>query len=164
MKITKDQLQKLVKEGVQKLHKITLLENEKKELMKELGIINIKDLLNESEIASPEIVEILNGYLEAALWSEEDRIGEANIESDISDDAKIDAYIEIKKFVNQAGDLLNNIEPSQIGHDIWLTRSGHGAGFWDRGLGEIGDKLSDIASDMGEKSLFWGEDGKIHIE
>ena len=30
-----------------------------------------------------------------------------------------------------------------IGHDFWLTSQGHGAGFWDRGLGEVGDTLTD---------------------
>lgn len=123
------------------------------------------DFLGEnSEVASPVVMDILNSYLEAALWTEEDEIGHATIEEDISNDAKIDAYTDIKNFTSQAGNLINGIDPEQIGHDLWLTRNGHGAGFWDRGLGEIGDKLSDIASDMGEKSLFWGEDGKIHIE
>ena len=32
---------------------------------------------------------------------------------------------------------------TQAGIDYFLTRNGHGAGFWDRGLGDIGDKLSD---------------------
>lgn len=164
MKITKIQLQEIIKEGVLKLHRKTILENEKKELMKEFKTINIKALLNESEVASSEVIEILDGYLEAALWSEEERIGEANIELDISDDAKIDAYTDIKNFMNQTEGLINDIEPSQIGHDLWLTRNGHGTGFWDRDLGEVGEKLSNIASNMGEKHLFWGEDGKIHIE
>ena len=46
----------------------------------------------------------------------------------------------------QAGD------DSQNGHDFCLSRNGHGAGFFDRGYGEIGDKLQDICrswSDMG---------------
>lgn len=31
----------------------------------------------------------------------------------------------------------------QCGHDLVLTANGHGAGFWDRGLGEHGDKLTE---------------------
>ena len=31
----------------------------------------------------------------------------------------------------------------QAGIDYFLTRNGHGAGFWDRGLGTIGEALSD---------------------
>lgn len=30
-----------------------------------------------------------------------------------------------------------------VGHDFWLTSQGHGAGFWDRGLGQVGDALTD---------------------
>lgn len=30
-----------------------------------------------------------------------------------------------------------------VGHDFWLTSQGHGAGFWDRGLEEVGDTLTD---------------------
>lgn len=42
-------------------------------------------------------------------------------------------------------------DPSQgtpldyLGHDIWLSAGGHGAGFWDRGLGELGDRLHEAA-------------------
>lgn len=41
--------------------------------------------------------------------------------------------------LEQAGD------DSQNGHDFWLTRERHGAGFWDRGYGKVGDKLSEAA-------------------
>ena len=33
----------------------------------------------------------------------------------------------------------------QNGQDLWLTQAGHGVGFWDRGYGEIGDKLTEAA-------------------
>lgn len=42
------------------------------------------------------------------------------------------------------------------GRDFWYTRNGHGVGFWDRGLGDIGDKLSDIAREFGEVNAFFG--------
>lgn len=30
-----------------------------------------------------------------------------------------------------------------FGHDFWLTRNGHGSGFWDRSeLGELGEQIS----------------------
>lgn len=38
---------------------------------------------------------------------------------------------------------------AQHGHDFWLTRCGHGAGFWDRGYGAVGDQLSELARLMG---------------
>lgn len=30
-----------------------------------------------------------------------------------------------------------------VGHDLWLTRNGHGVGFWDRGMGRVGKRLTD---------------------
>lgn len=36
----------------------------------------------------------------------------------------------------------------RLGHDLRLTSGGHGTGFWDRGLGELGDRLTK-AVDMG---------------
>lgn len=50
----------------------------------------------------------------------------------------------------------------QVGHDLWLTRNRHGAGFWDRGLGLLGDVLTEIAQQMGEADLMIGNDGRLH--
>lgn len=36
-----------------------------------------------------------------------------------------------------------------FGHDYMLTRDHHGVGFWDRGLGELGDYLTDVAEGNG---------------
>lgn len=47
-------------------------------------------------------------------------------------------------------DDLHGIEYAQIGHDITLTRNGHGAGFWDRGYGPRGERLSTSARALGE--------------
>ncbi len=35
-----------------------------------------------------------------------------------------------------------NVSPKMCGHDLVLTANRHGAGFWDRGLGEAGQKLT----------------------
>jgi hypothetical protein len=43
------------------------------------------------------------------------------------------------------------------GRDFWYTRNGHGVGFWDRDLGDIGDKLSDIARKFGEVNASFGD-------
>mgnify|MGYP003403799712 CR=1 FL=1 len=48
------------------------------------------------------------------------------------------------------------------GHDFWLTRNGHGAGFWDRGHGAIGDRLSAAAKAFGGVDLYVGDDGRIY--
>ena len=51
--------------------------------------------------------------------------------------------------------IASKLDPGQIGHDFILTRNGHGTGFWDRGLGEIGDRLTKWAKTFGSiESLY----------
>lgn len=56
----------------------------------------------------------------------------------------------------------------QIGHDFWLTRQGHGAGFWDGDYkdetDDVGDDLSELSKEFGECYVIVGEDGKLHLE
>ncbi len=56
------------------------------------------------------------------------------------------------------------INLEQIGHDFWLTRCRQGVGFWDRGLGDLGDELTELARSFGELHLYVGDDGKVHSE
>lgn len=52
----------------------------------------------------------------------------------------------------------------QAGHDFWLTRNGHGCGFWDRGLpDDIGAALTDAAHAAGNVDAYAGDDEKIYI-
>lgn len=60
--------------------------------------------------------------------------------------------------------LNENYDSDHAGHDFALTRNSHGAGFWDRGFGEAGDKLSDWASTFGEANLWVDTDEKVHCE
>lgn len=49
------------------------------------------------------------------------------------------------------------------GHNFWLTRCGHGTGFWDRDLGDLGDKLTELSDTFGECWMYVGDDGLIYI-
>ena len=56
---------------------------------------------------------------------------------------------ELKSFCELAADDIEDMDPLQLGHDFALTRDGHGTGFWDRGLGERGERLSEVAKTFG---------------
>jgi hypothetical protein len=88
---------------------------------------------------------ILKHYLICALWTEE--LDSREIE-EIHPKSLEQAKKDVDSFVKKAGSLLDDMDEEQIGHDFWLTRNGHGAGFWDRGLGEIGDKLTNISHEF----------------
>lgn len=61
------------------------------------------------------------------------------------------------KLLARAGD------EAQNGHDFWLTRNGHGVGFWDRGYDkEVGDALTKASESFGEVDLYVGDDGRIY--
>jgi hypothetical protein len=49
------------------------------------------------------------------------------------------------------------------GHDFWLTRCGHGSGFWDGDWKEpAASKLTDAAHAYGNADLYVGDDGRIY--
>jgi len=66
----------------------------------------------------------------------------------------------------------NNVQAvGRIGHDYVLTTGGHGAGFWDRGYGEAGDRLTEACkAERAEwylseaKDWRGGEDGKVYCQ
>lgn len=50
------------------------------------------------------------------------------------------------------------------GHDFWLTRNGHGAGFWDGDWTEpAAGRLTEVSKDFGGCDLYVGDYGKIYI-
>jgi|TARA_R110000744_G_scaffold366338_1_gene475354 hypothetical protein len=69
---------------------------------------------------------VLRGYLDAILFTEEPcgrEFGTDLMTAINSDVEKFIAAVPVFDF--------SFIECERIGHDFWLTRNGHGAGFWD---------------------------------
>ncbi len=63
-----------------------------------------------------------------------------------------------------AEDLAEAGDDAQNGHDFWLTRNRHGAGFWDRGYDKaISDRLTADAHAWGEADLYRGDDGRLYL-
>ena len=51
----------------------------------------------------------------------------------------------------------------QAGHDFWLTRNGEGAGFWDRGLGDVGEDLTKACRKYKSCYLYIGDDKRLYV-
>jgi len=106
----------------------------------------------------PHIEAFTEGYITAALWSTvnffED--GEAyNLDdffdlSDIAPDKMVEIHTEIRDFLDHNWEDLRLLDPSQAGHDFALTRDHHGTGFWDRGNGDVGNRLSEACAPYGD--------------
>ena len=114
---------------------------------------------------------VLQNYISAALWSSMDDYSGAGGNfldenygpEDIAPDTLESMRQDVAGFIEAAAPYDAAWSDEQLGHDIWLTRNRHGAGFWDRGLPH-GDKLTEIANCLGESYLYVGDDGKIHAE
>ena len=121
--------------------------------------------MSNSDIPITDKMELfIEGYIVCALWSSTDDNGDpldSNHDRDNIDDATmLDMVIDSWTFVKNNHHLINNAMTwSQAGHDFWLTRNGHGAGYWDRGLGEVGEQLSEAATAFGNVDLFVLDDG-----
>lgn len=113
--------------------------------------------------------EFLDQYIETALWSSNDNADDqggepldANYTRDDLSSETLDAMkADCLAFLDLADELLD-LEYSQAGHDFWLTRNGHGAGFWDGDWPEHGDKLTEISKGFGEVNLYLGDNGLVY--
>ena len=64
--------------------------------------------------------------------------------------------------------LLEGSDPSQAGHDFWLTRNRHGAGYWDRDRAcypadPDGKQLTAASHGYGEVWAYVGDDGEVYV-
>lgn len=123
-----------------------------------------------------EFAIFLQSYLDAVLFTETNDEDEpldglftpSDIEAGSLAEAEKDCRDFLAKGLNgkALADFLEPDEMAQAGHDFWLTRNGHGAGFWGRPVGMYrgqGKALSEIARGFCIKSGF-AEDGKVFIE
>ena len=133
-----------------------------------------KRLLGEGETFG-DLDEFTTGFLTALMWADlSDEDGNPLDEyglSDLHPETVSMAKEECAKFQEENSDLLSKAYESgewynqaQAGHDFALTRNGHGAGFWDRDLGEVGDKLSEEARAYGELNGGLSDDGLVVFE
>jgi len=115
-----------------------------------------------------------------ALWSSRDEIGEDGGEpldhnfdiTDIAPKTRRRMKADCAAFLAANYDAIFCIgAPSSdfsgvigmAGHDFWLTRCGHGAGFWDGDWPEPhATKLTAAANAAGNVDLYVGDDGRIY--
>lgn len=120
--------------------------------------------------------EFTQGYIEAMFFTANEEIAEpkfsglapetlARIEADC---AKFQANLPRDGQGRSALDLAYDYAPidydaRHAGTDFWFTRNHHGAGYWDRGLGPVGDKLTEAARAFGECDLYQGDNGRLYL-
>ncbi|MDP2676472.1 MAG: hypothetical protein Q8O83_02190 [bacterium] len=118
--------------------------------------------------------DFVTGYLECALWSSTEGSEDGDMGASLEDNYGIEDIDPktLKEMIKECEDFqkyakvelaqyYKEYDESRAGHDFWLTRNGHGVGFWDRGLGELGDKLSEKSKPFGSYDLYAFE-GKVY--
>lgn len=114
----------------------------------------------------------LTGYIAAAYWTDTGDIGQPTGNAEMGDSAYATAAVDCSKFILDAGDLLiaaldrPGYDAARAGHDFWLTRNGHGAGFWDRDEltdDDLGERLTEIAKRFPESDLYEGDNGMMYL-
>lgn len=129
------------------------------------------------------IEDIIDGYVECALWASYDNREEdggtpldSNYDrDDIAEETMVKIREDCRDFLRSNRTILDQwLEGDHadgrwnyVGHDLFLTRNYHGAGFWDRylsdtPLGKIGDILTEKAHALGSDDWYVGDDGKIY--
>lgn len=73
-----------------------------------------------------------NAYLEAIDFTETGDRDQPPPGSELTSLSRCDALRDCRNFWWAYGDLIASEHAEQAGHDFWLTRNGHGTGFWDR--------------------------------
>lgn len=109
-------------------------------------------------------------YLAAAIWSSLNDNGDPLDDDydihDIGDVSLRDAQAVVESFSAANADTirLSDMDDGQLGHDLWLTRNRHGAGFWCRGYPKhIGETLTRAAEALGECYIVANDDGTLGI-
>ena len=108
------------------------------------------------------------GMLAAALWTLTDE--EGNPAGDLVSIGAFDPRTRAQLRGDLHAFVMSNVDDiaesglgsEQVGYDFWMDRNGHGVGFWDRGLGEVGIRLSRACEWFGEVHLELGDDGIVY--
>ena len=125
--------------------------------------------------------DFTRAYMECALWSSHTVLPDSNEEVNLDDNHDITdiapatretMIADCKAFQTENSEYLiaaiekEDVCPSVIqrraGHDFWLTRNHHGAGFWD-GDWHNGDISTEACRKYGEVDLYIGDDGLIYV-
>lgn len=116
------------------------------------------------------LADAFAAYLECALWSSTtcddgddcEPLDRDHDIDDIDEEAIVELLDDVLRFFAADWSVIRDLDAAQAGHDFWLTRNHHGAGFWDRGLGAVGDRLTAASHAYGPVDLYVGDDGAIY--
>jgi hypothetical protein len=118
-----------------------------------------------------------DGYVEGIAWAcvafeDEARDGgleDVELPEDVEETLRQDARDFLsdehtERLVRAAVRRLPGYSFESAGIDYALTRNGHGAGYWDRGLGVLGEALTQLARPYGSRYLMVSLDDSVSTD
>lgn len=107
--------------------------------------------------------DALAAYRGCLVWQSTDDDGEPIGSAEWSQAALDESQTDVADFVESNWGDVKGLDPGQVGNDFCLTRNRHGAGFWDRGLGALGDRLTAASHPYGTQDGYLGDDGLLYL-
>jgi len=113
------------------------------------------------------IDEFTRQYIITALWSTTDDnetpLDENYTIDDLAPETLEQIVDDCRSFQDENQKYITD-DLGMAGHDFWLTRNGHGVGFWDGDWEEPAATALDKSSKaFGEINLYVGDTGRVHL-
>lgn len=130
---------------------------------------------------SIDLERMVQGYIDCAEWADcgpDDETHAKAWSDELADRMRADCekFValcneQLPALLDDLAELAPDYSDERFGHDLWLTRNGHGAGYWDRkeldlvpdgSCYSLGDNLSNVAKRMGACDLYVGDDDLVY--
>lgn len=139
------------------------------------------------QVQGIDVSTVVEHYIIAMLWSTTDEADEAGGQpmdenygpDDLAPGERESIERDVAAFLTSVGHLITDENyighgrgdydvASMAGHDLWLTRVGHGAGFWDGdwksdAQSGLDGPLTQAAKALGDCDPYVGDDGQIYL-
>ena len=112
-----------------------------------------------------DLAEFTAATIEALFFTDTGEGDQPTADAELAPETRLDLEADCRSWWHRFGCFVDAADrtPEQAGHDFWLTRQGHGAGFWDGDWPEpYAAMLTKGAECYGEFQTYAGDDGLIH--
>lgn len=120
-----------------------------------------------------DLEDFTSATIEALFFTDIGDTGQPDSDAKLAPETLLDLQADCRSFWRRFGCYVNaadcnrgngdHSKAAQAGHDFWMTRNGHGVGFWDGDWSEpYADMLDKGARCYGEFETYAGDDGMIY--
>ena len=157
---------------IEKYSLVGIGQEEIRKKAEEIILKESEDVSSENKISDSEIEKGFNSYIETLFWSspsdseENEFLDQERSKENFDPETLTKLKEEFKLFVKDNYSLCTEEDKTPgieaFGHNFWLTRNGHGAGFWD-GDYVNGEELTEASKKYNTLEPYVGDDEKVYI-